>query len=410
MPPSSTTGWSSDLREIIPLYRSVILDRTVRMLYGWIGMRKEIAHMTDSTRIYEIAVVLGDGIGPEVCRPTIDVLKAALGKSRFLRFIEYPGGANHFLKTGQALPDETLEGCRKADAILHGAAGLPGVLHPDGTEAGQDFSLKLRFTLDLYANVRYIKLFDGIASCLRNAPPVKIDYVIVRENVEGLYASRGGGVNLRDMVVSDSLIITRQGTERIARFAFNLARKRNGAPADGRRRVTVCDKANVLRSYAFFRKVCTEVARDYPDVELEYVLVDAMTAHMVARPDHFDVVVTENMFGDIISDLGAATVGGLGISPTAELGDGHGYFQAAHGSAPDIAGKGVANPTGTILSGALMLDWLADRHRDPFLAKTAAKIRAAVADLFSQGAILTRDLGGTATTGDVAESICRVVS
>ena len=366
--------------------------------------------MIESNKAYEIAVVLGDGIGPEVCKPTIEVLKAALGDMQILNFVEYPGGAGSYLKTGKALPEETFEGCRKADAILHGAIGDPNVVHRDGTEAGQDFSLKLRFKLDLYANVRFVKLYKGITSHLRYGETGKIDYVIVRENVEGLYAARGGGIILRDQVASDSLIITREGTERIARIAFDLSRKRNGAPADGKRRVTVCDKANVLRSYAFFRKVCTEVARDYPDVELEYALVDALSSYLVTRPDHFDVIVTENMFGDIISDIGAATIGGLGISPTAEISDTHGYFQAAHGSAPDIAGKGIANPIGTMLSGALMLDWLSDQHNDKFLKDTASRIRTVVERLFSEGQILTCDLGGTASTTEVTEAICHALS
>lgn len=366
--------------------------------------------MLKSKKTYEIAVVHGDGIGPEVCRPTVEVLKAALGERKTLTFSEYPGGAGSYLESGSALPEKTLDGCRKADAVLHGAIGDPNVLLPDGTEAGQDFSLKLRSELDLYANIRYVKLFDGITSHLRFAEPGKIDYVIVRENVEGLYASRGVGVLLRDNVAADSLVVTREGTERIARLAFNLSRKRNGAPVDGKRRVTVCDKANVLRSYAFFRKVCTEVAEDYPEVELEYAMVDALSAYLITRPDHYDVIVTENMFGDIISDIGAATVGGLGLSPTSELSDTHGYFQAAHGSAPDIAGQGIANPIGTMLSGALMLIWLSERHNDPFLKHAAEQIRTVIEKLLSEGRILTHDLGGTATTADVTETVCGALS
>lgn len=359
---------------------------------------------------YDIAVVHGDGIGPEVCAPTVDVIKAALGDDQVLEFTEYPGGAGEYLRSGQALPAATLEACRQADAILHGAVGDPAVKLPDGTEAGQDFSLQLRFKLDLYANVRYIKLYPGVTSHLRFPKAGEIDYVIIRENVEGLYASRGGGVLLRDQVASDQLVITREGTERAARFAFELARRRNGAPADGVKRVTVCDKANVLRSYAFFRRVCTDVAADYPDVELEYAIVDALSSYLVTRPEHYDVIVAENMFGDIISDLGAATVGGLGLSPTAELGDSRGYFQAAHGSAPDIAGQGIANPVGTILAGAFMLDWLGAKHNDELLTKTSRKIQTAVSALYGRGEILTRDLGGTATTAEAAEAICRAVA
>lgn len=357
--------------------------------------------MSAKTGTYRIAVVHGDGIGPEVCQAAIDILKAAFGSDIPLEFHEYPGGAKCFLDQGTALPAATMDGIKAADATLHGAVGDPSVLHPDGTEAGQDFSLDLRFTLDIWSNIRQVKSYEGV----RGAVGGPVDYVIVRENVEGLYAARGGGVVLRDEVASDQLVVTRSGTERIARRAFELARLRSGAPRDGVRRVTVCDKANVLRSYAFFRKVCTEVAQDYPDIELEFAIVDALCAQLISRPGHFDVIVSENMFGDIISDLGPATVGGIGLSPTAEIGDDIGYFQAAHGSAPDIAGKGIANPTGTILSAAMMLDWLGERNSDHHLLATASRIREAVEDALSEGTILTGDLGGTATSAEVVADL-----
>ena len=283
--------------------------------------------------------------------------------------------------------------------------GLPGVTHPDGTEAGLDFGLQLRFRLDLYANIRPIKLLPGIVSPLRRFEPGQIDYVILRENTEGLYAARGGGNLLRDEIASDTLIITRKGTERIVRAAFELARKRNGAPRDGRSRVTVCDKANVLRSYAFFRKVATEVAAGYPEIELDFALADAMTAHLINRPDFYDVIVTENMFGDIISDQGAATVGSMGMSPTGEVGERNGFFQAAHGSAPDIAGQGVANPIGTVLAAVLMLDWLGERHGDEVLQGTARRIEGAVGRVLAEGQRLTPDLGGRGTTGEVTRAV-----
>ena len=354
---------------------------------------------------YRIAVVHGDGIGPEVSKATLEVLEAVFGAEQPLDFVEYPAGAQHFLATGDSFPETSFEGCRDSDAILHGAAGIPGVVHPDGTEAGLDFTLSLRFRLDLYANVRPIKLYSGVPSPLRNAKPGGIDYVIVRENSEGLYAARGAGALLREEVAVDTLVQTRKGVARIVRFAFELARKRNGAPADGRRRVTCCDKANVLRSYAFFRKVFDEVAADYPDIDTEYVLVDAMTVHLVNRPDHFDVIVTENMFGDILSDLAAATIGGMGMAPSAELGDGIGFFQASHGSAPDIAGKGVANPYGTILAAALMLRRLDDRHGDPRLGHAADRIEAAVEAALADPTLRSRDIGGEATTKAIVAAL-----
>ena len=319
---------------------------------------------------YEIATIEGDGIGPEVCSATVTVLKEALGSSA-LSFNQFPGGAAHYVKTGQVLPDETFEACKSSHAILHGAAGLPSVTYPDGTEVGNDLHLRLRFRLDLYANVRPIRLYQSDFSPLKNRQSGDIDYIIVRENTEGLYASRGAGVLLRGEVATDTLVVTRKGVSRIAKFAFELSRKRHGAPSDGVHRLTVCDKANILRSYAFFRSVCDEVAQDYPDVAIDYAYVDAITVHLVKRPEFYDVIVAENMFGDIISDLGAATVGGMGIAPSGELGDHHGLFQGAHGSAPDIAGQNIASPLATILSGAFMLRWLGDRHADTSLTNRA---------------------------------------
>lgn len=355
---------------------------------------------------YRIAVVHGDGIGPEVADAAVEVLRAGVQSGTF-DFVKYPAGADHFTKTGDSFPVTSFEGCRSADAILHGAAGLPGVVHPDGTEAGLDFTLTLRFKLDLYANIRPIKLYEGVPSPLGRPGP--IDYVIVRENSEGLYAARGAGALLRGEAAVDTLVQTRRGIERIVRFAFELARSRTGAPSDGRRRVTCCDKANVLRSYAFFRAVFDEVARDYPDIESEHVLVDAMTVHLVNCPSRFDVIVTENMFGDIISDLGAATVGGMGMSPSEEIGDGVGLFQASHGSAPDIAGKGLANPYGTILASVLMLRRLHRHHQDSRLRLGADRIEAAVQSALEDSELRTRDIGGNATSGQVVGAILKLL-
>ncbi|PHY07474.1 MAG: 3-isopropylmalate dehydrogenase [Alcaligenaceae bacterium] len=355
---------------------------------------------------YNIATIEGDGIGPEVCNATVTVLKEALG-SNVLAFNQFPGGASHYVKTGQVLPQETFDACNTSHAILHGAAGLPSVKYPDGTEVGNDLHLQLRFKLDLYANVRPIRLYQADFSPLKNRQSGDIDYIIVRENTEGLYASRGAGVLLRGEVATDTLVLTRKGVSRIAKFAFELARKRNGAPSDGVRRMTVCDKANILRSYAFFRSVCDEVAQDYPDVAIDYAYVDAITVHLVKRPEFYDVIVAENMFGDIISDLGAATVGGMGIAPSGELGDHHGLFQGAHGSAPDIAGQNIASPLATILSGSFMLRWLGDRHADQNLKNAAQRIEQAVEATLADGKEIPRDLGGVASCSDVTTEICR---
>ncbi|MCE8018575.1 isocitrate/isopropylmalate dehydrogenase family protein [Halomonas sp. MCCC 1A11036] len=358
---------------------------------------------------YNIATIYGDGIGPEVARSSVRVLKNALG-SDALHFEELPGGAEHYVDSGEVLPEDTFTACRDMDAILHGAAGLPGVTYEDGTEVGNDLHLLLRFKLDLYANMRPVKLLKGVTSPLAAfRDGGAIDYIIVRENTEGLYASRGAGVVLRGEIASDSLIVTRKGTERVARFALNVARKRNGAPRDGVSRLTVCDKANILRSFAFFRGICDEVSTDFPDVEIDYAYADAMTVHLVKKPDFYDVIVAENMFGDIISDLGAVTVGGMGVSPSGEIGDNHALFQGAHGSAPDIAGQDGASPVATILSSALMLDWLGERHDDTNLVEGANRIRNAVNAVLSAGEFIPRDLGGSARCSEMTEAICRAL-
>jgi 3-isopropylmalate dehydrogenase len=355
---------------------------------------------------YQIATLEGDGIGPEVCQAAVAVLKAATSQTQ-LQFEQLPGGANHYLRTGHVLDDDTFAACKNAHAILHGAAGLPHATYPDGTEVGNDLHLQLRFKLDLYANVRPIKLYDPAFSPLKDLKPGSIDYVIVRENTEGLYASRGGGTVLRDSVATDTLVMTRHGIERIAKFALDLCGTRPGAPKDQTHRLTICDKANILRSYAFFRAVCQDVAKQYPDVTLDYAYVDAITVHMVKRPSHFDVIVAENMFGDIISDLGAGTVGGLGLAPSAEIGDNHALFQGAHGSAPDIAGQNVASPLATILSGAFMLRWLGQRHGDDSLLESALRIEAAVEDALKDPSAVPADLGGKASCTAVTDAICR---
>lgn len=355
-----------------------------------------------------IAVVPGDGIGKEVCTATVAVLQAATDGIADLKFEWFAGGAECYQSVGAAFPEKTRAACLKADAVLHGAVGLPAVVYKDGTEIGQDFSMQARQLMDLYANVRPVQKFEGIPTALSHDAP--IDYVIVRENTEGLYAAHGGGNIIRDTVATDTLVMTRQGIERITRKAAELCMSSAGAPADGKRRVTIVDKANVLRSYAFFRKVAQETLEAYPEIEVEVQMVDAMTAHMLQRPDTFNVVVTENIFGDIISDLGAATVGGLGIAASAELGDRHGYFQGIHGSAPDIAGKSISNPFATMLSGAMMLEWLALQPEHRKLGRIGKGIRDAIKLAVQEGDRLTADIGGTATTEEAAQAVVDRVS
>jgi len=356
--------------------------------------------------VYKITVVPGDGIGPEVCEATIQVIKTALKGSPQLAFESYEAGADCYTRTGIAFPDETMQACKEADSILHGAAGLPGVLYPDGTESGQDFTLLLRKELDLYANIRPIRLFDGIEGPLRGYKPGEIYYVIVRENTEGLYASRGGGTLIGDEVATDTMVITRKGVERIVKTAAELSRQRNGAPRDGKHRVTVVAKSNVLRSFAFSRRVAEEVLADYPDIEADYALTDAMSVYLIERPDFYDVVVSKNFVGDLLSDLGAATVGGMGVGAASELGDGKGYFQSSHGTAPEIAGKGIANPVASVLSGASMLTWLGNEKNDDELKSAGLKIEATVKSVLSNGTAQTPDIGGNAGTEQATAEIC----
>ncbi|MGH3328789.1 MAG: isocitrate/isopropylmalate dehydrogenase family protein [Streptomycetales bacterium] len=349
--------------------------------------------MTDAAppRRRRIALMEGDGIGPELIESAVAVLDAVTAgcPGPAFEFRHERGGAAHFRRSGQALSPETLARLRSAyDALLKGPVGLPDVRAPDGTEAGLLGGV-LRPGLDTYANIRPIKLLPGVPAPLRLSPG-SVDYVIVRENTEGLYASRQGGARTA-FAASDSLLVTRTGVERVAHRAFGLARGRSGAPRDGVRRVTCVDKSNVLRSFALFRAVFDEVAADYPDIEADHLYADAAAQALVVEPDRFDVVVTENFLGDILSDLGAGTVGGVGLCGSANVGDAHAYFEPLHGSAPTIAGQDRANPTSQILSAAMMLDHLGEHSG-------ARAVRTAVESAYADGAI-TLDAYGRPSCG-----------
>ncbi len=351
---------------------------------------------------FDIAVLPGDGIGAEVTPAAIAVAEAALKATGgpALRLTEHPAGARHYLATGTALPDETTRACEAADAIYLGAMGLPEVRYEDGTEITPQ--LDLRFTFDLYAGLRPTRAIPGVPIPLSSPDAQRIDFVIVRESTEGLFASHGKGVVDGDALASDTQIITRAGTERVSRFAFETALRR----CDGRRdpSVMLIDKANIFASFAFMRKVFDEVATAYPAVESQRMYVDASTLIFVGKPWLLDVVVTENMFGDILSDLAAGLIGGMGFAPSGDIGDNHAVFQPAHGSAPDIMGTGRANPTAAILSGALMLDWLGHRHDVAAAIDAAALIHRAVDGAFSDGSLRTCEHGGTAGIAEVTEA------
>lgn len=350
-----------------------------------------------SKQVYEIALLKGDGIGPEVADEALAVLQA-LDSPRF-NFTEHPCGAGCYLACGQPLPEATVEACRAADAVLLGAMGLPDVRWKDGTEMRPQ--IDLRILLDLYAGVRPIYLYNAVHSPLKGVEAGEIDFVILRENVEGLFASMNGGIELRGEVAVDSMVITRSGTERVVRYAFDLAMQRGRSPM----RVTCVDKANVFKSMAFFRSIYDGVAAYYPDVQRDYAYVDALSMYLVQRPQDYDVLVAENMYGDIISDLAAGLVGGLGMAPSADIGPDAAVFQPSHGTAPDIAGRGLANPIAMVLSASMMLNWLGERHADPQATEAAQRIERAVRQVVAEADAGTPDLGGTMTTSELGQSI-----
>ena len=355
-----------------------------------------------AARAYRVVLIPGDGIGPEVTAAAVQVLGAAARQAGFVLNLErHEAGAGYFVRAGRPMSAETFEACRSADAVLKGPVGLPDVRLPDGTEAGVLGGV-LRNGLDLYANLRPIRLLDGVTSPLAGRAAGSIDYAIVRENTEGLYAARGLGVATAD-AVADTMLITRRGCERVARFAFELARVGNGAPRDGVRRLTCVDKANVLRGYAFFRSVVQALAADYPEIELEFRYADAMAQALVLEPDAFDVIVCENFLGDILSDLGGATVGGLGFCPSGNIGERGAYFEPIHGSAPALAGTDRANPIATILAGAMLLDRLGEFD-------AAAAVRRATTTALREGNVrVERD--GTLADGCRAcgETVARLL-
>ncbi|MEO8849402.1 MAG: isocitrate/isopropylmalate dehydrogenase family protein [Casimicrobiaceae bacterium] len=360
--------------------------------------------MTTATtvRVLSIAVLPGDGIGPEVIDATVPLLEKLTRDAPYtFRFATHPAGALHYKATGVALPTSTLDAARDADATLFGAMGWPEIRYPDGTEVAPQ--LDLRVELKLYAGVRPVRAIPGVALPLADQRAAAIDLVVIRESTEGLFASRGKGVVTDDREASDTMVITRAGSERVHDFAFRLAqrRKQRGRPGH----VTCVDKANVFRSMAFFRKVFDERAAHFPDIEARHNYVDATALDMIRKPWDYDVLVTENMFGDILSDLTAGLIGGMGMAPSGDIGDTHALFQPCHGSAPDIAGLGKANPTATILSAAMMLDWLAERTGISALARDALRLERAVDAAYAAGKLTPFEFGGRDGTTAIAAAV-----
>jgi 3-isopropylmalate dehydrogenase len=359
-----------------------------------------------ATNAHRIAVMPGDGIGIEVMEAALAVLDAAEKRFGFATAREpLAAGALHYRETGDALPEAAFKKAEAADAILFGAMGWPEIRYPDGTEIAPQLDLRMR--LGLFAGVRPIRAIPGVPVALRDARAEKLDLVILRESTEGMFVSRGKAV-VTDDYAEDTQRITRQGTEQLAEFAFALARRRKGRGGKGM--VTLVDKANVFGSFAYMRKVFDGVAARHPDIAARHQYVDAMALDLVRRPWDYDVLPTENLFGDILSDLGAGLIGGMGFAPSADIGAAHGLFQPSHGTAPDIAGKGIANPTAMILSAAMMLDWLAETRAAPGLADAAAAITGAVDDAFGSGVLRTADIGGGSGTVAVGKAIAERVA
>jgi 3-isopropylmalate dehydrogenase len=341
-----------------------------------------------------IAILPGDGVGPEVVAEAV----RAIGKVPGLDYVfeEFSVGAGEYLRSGSPLPEETYQRILEFDAVLLGAMGLPGVRWPSGIEMTPQLDLRER--MDLYCGLRPIRLYHASHSPLKGRRAGEINLMIVRENTEGLFHSRLVPLDREADYAEDRMRITRRGAERVCRSAFEQARRRSG-------RVALVDKANVLPSMAYFRMIFDEVAEANPDIEAGRIYVDAMALYLVQCPERFDVLVTENMFGDILSDLAAGLVGGMGMAPSADIGELYGVFQPSHGSAPDIAGQGIANPVATILSAAMMLEWLGA----PVEREGAQKIRRAVETVLSREGAGTRDLGGRMSTSELGRLISEAI-
>ena len=343
---------------------------------------------------YNIAVVPGDGIGNEIVPEGYRVLEAVAKKHNFnITSKSFDWGAGYYLKNGQFLPDNGLETLKEYDAVYFGSVGLPAV---DDTLPAKDYTFKVRTSFNQYVNYRPVRTYPGVTRPLRTEK--HIDFVIVRENTEGEFVQMGGQYlpDEANGMGIDTSVFTRKGIERVAHYAFKLARKR-------RNKVTHITKSNTLiNSLSYWDRVIKEVAQEYPDVQHEQMYIDNSTAMFVLKPEIFDVVLTTNLFGDILSDLGGAVMGSLGLGGSGNINPEKEFpsmFEPIHGSAPDIAGQNIANPYGQIWSAAIMLEHLGEKE-------AADNIMQAVDKATSEG-VLTVDLGGTAKTSDVADAVIK---
>ncbi|MGI0055162.1 MAG: isocitrate/isopropylmalate dehydrogenase family protein [Thermoplasmata archaeon] len=362
----------------------------------------------------EIAVFPGDGTGPEVIREGEKVL-AALAENGPApwHLTDRPGGAQYYQKTGREWEPEDEAAASQADAILLGAVGWPGVSLPDGNIAGAALVLGLRQKLDLYANVRPCRLYPGVLHRISGEyrqvwSPQKVDLLILRENTEDLYAPLHGRLSRASEteVAVDTRLITRKGAERIVRRAFEFAQRRaQGAPEDGKRRLTCVDKANVMEGCRFFRETYDRLSPEFPTVERDYAYVDAFTQWLIRNPEHFDVVVATNMMGDIITDLASVLQGGMGFAAGGNIGDHHAMFEPVHGSAPKYAGKNQVNPFATFFAVEMMLRYLSEKRGDPSIAAQADRLEHAIAGVLQRAEARTYDQGGTTTTSEAGDRV-----
>jgi 3-isopropylmalate dehydrogenase len=342
--------------------------------------------------MYNIAVIPGDGIGPEVINEGLKVLQAASEIAGFhFKVHNYDFGGDRYLKTGEIIPDSALVELRDMDAVYLGAVGHPGV------QAGileKGLLLRLRFELDLYINLRPIKLYPGVWTPLKDKGPDDIDFVVVRENTEGLYVGIGGFLKKgkKDEVAIQEMINTRKGVERCIRFAFDLTRKRNKE-----KKLTLCDKANVLTyAHDLWQRVFAEVGNEYSDIQKDHAYVDATCMWMVKNPEWFDVIVVCNMFGDIITDLGAMIQGGMGIAASGNINpEGVSMFEPIHGSAPKYTGKGVINPLATISAAQMMLDHLEEYDGSRLIEQAIISLLSSgkIKDLSTKSGYKTHEIG-----------------
>jgi 3-isopropylmalate dehydrogenase len=358
----------------------------------------------------KISLIKGDGIGIDVTDATIAIIEAArkvIGGFE-LSYQEIHAGAAYFHETGVDIEPGGEEGAGQADAIFLGAIGLPAIRHTDGTEISPH--LRLRDRYGLYAGIRPVKAYPNAPQRLADPRAAGIDLVILRESTEGLFYSaavHGRSEVIGDSEVRDTMRITRATTEKLHRFGFKLAQKRKASGYAGK--LTCVDKANVFTSMAFFRRIYDEIAADFPDIKRDYNYVDAQALDLIRRPWDFDVLVMENMFGDILSDLAGGLVGGMGMAACGEIGDEIGMFQPAHGSAPDIMGQDKANPLAAVLSGALMLDYLAEQHQKTPMADAARLIEDAVQRGFEENRIRPMEFDGDMGTRSVTNEIISLV-